>query len=119
MLPLNRYDPQHTSRSDCSSKQASLEAYECEHEDRQMDHQAGHLVCHATESFRLHRRIRLHYVVADGTTAPKQSADSGVEVIAIGGDIHHLLVRDVVDGYRRSHYLDQCLGRPFFNAQNR
>lgn len=85
MLPLSRYDPQHTSRLDCSSKQASLEVYECEYENRQMDPQAGHLVCHATESFPLHRRTRLHYVVADGTAAPKQSADSGVEFIAIGG----------------------------------
>lgn len=82
-LLLRRSDPRHKSQLDYSSKEASQEVYECENGARQMDHQAGHLVCHATASFRLRRRNRLHFEVADGIAAGKWLADSGVEPITM------------------------------------
>lgn len=85
MLPLHQNDPQHKSRSGCSSKEASQEVYLCENGDRQTGHRAGHPVCLAKESVRLRRRIRLHYVVAGGIAAAKKLADSEVELIASRG----------------------------------
>lgn len=114
MLSLHRNDPRHTSRSDCSSKEASQEVYECENGDRQMDHQAGHLVGHATASFRLRRQIRLHYAAADGNAAEKTVSGFRSRIHCHGRDKRRpLAVADGVDGHRHSHHSDQCLGRPF------